>query len=63
MHGLERGQLWKLEHGYIYIAELGRRLIQYRMLKNPEQRAALTRMIGIAELMKFLRHSDAQLVS
>jgi hypothetical protein len=60
---LERGQLWKIERGYIYIAELGKRLIHYRMLKKPEQRAALTRLVGIDELMTFLRRSQAQLIS
>ena len=58
---LEVGQLWKLEHGYLYIAELGRRLVHYKMLKHPDQRAALTRMIGTDALLKYLKHSDAEL--
>ena len=59
---LEAGQLWKLEHGYLYIVELGKRLIHYRMLRHPGQRAALTRMIGIEALLNYLRQSEAELV-
>ena len=62
LHHLEAGQLWKLEHGYLYIVELGKRLIHYRMLKHPEQRAALTRMIGLEALLNYLRQSEAELV-
>ena len=59
---LERGQLWKIEAGYVYIVELGERLIHYRMLRDPNQRAALTRMIAIEALAVFLWHSEAELV-
>ena len=62
LHRLEAGQLWKLEHGYLYIVELGKRLIHYRMLRHPEQRAALTRMIGIEALLNYLRQSEADLL-
>ena len=63
LYRLEAGQLWKLEHGYLYIVELGKRLIHYRMLRDPEQRAALTRMIGIEALLNYLSQSEAELVS
>lgn len=59
---LEAGQLWKLEHGYLYIVELGKRLIHYKMLRQPDQRAALTRIIGIEALLNYLRQSEAELV-
>jgi hypothetical protein len=61
--GLEKGQLWKVEHGYVYIVELGKRLIQYKMLRQPGQRAVLTRMIGIDALAVFLKRSEAELVN
>ncbi len=60
---LEAGQLWKLEHGYIYIVELGKRLILYKMLRQPEQRAALTQMIRIEALMNFFVQNEAELVA
>ena len=63
LHRLEAGQLWKLDHGYVYIVELGKRLIHYRMLRQPDQRAAVTRMIGIESLLNYLRQSEAELVS
>ncbi len=61
--GLEQGQLWKIEHGYIYIAELGKRLIHYQMLRQLNQRAVPTSLIGIDALIVFLMHSDAELVT
>ena len=60
--GLQKGQLWKVEHSYIYIVDLGKRLIHYKLLKRPAQVAAITRMIGIEALTSFLRQHDAQLV-
>lgn len=62
MHRLEAGQLWKLEHGYLYIAELGKRLIHYKMLRQPNQ-IAVTRMIGIEALLNYLNQSDAELLT
>ena len=59
---LEAGQLWRLEHGYVYIVELGKRLIHYKMLRNPNQRAVVTQLIGIEALLRFLNQSEAVLV-
>jgi hypothetical protein len=58
---LEAGQLWKIEHGYVYIVELGKRLIRFKMLRHPNQRA-VTRLIGIEALLNYLRQSEAELV-
>ena len=55
--------MWKVEHGYIYIVELGKRLIHYKMLREPKQKAVLTRMIGFDALVKFLTQSEAELLS
>jgi hypothetical protein len=60
---LEAGQLWRIEHGYLYIVELGKRLIHYKMLKQPHQKAVVTRMIGIQALVTYLKHNEAELVS
>jgi len=60
---LEAGQLWKIEHGYLYIVELGKRLIHYKMLKQPNQKAAATRLIGIPALATYLKHNQAELVT
>ena len=61
--GLQAGQLWKIEHGYLYIVELGKRLIHYRMLRQPNQKADITRLIGMDALPTYLAMSEAQLVS
>jgi hypothetical protein len=61
--GLEKGQLWKLDNTYIQIVELGKRLIQYRILKQPNQKGVLTRMIGFDALISYLRTNRAILVA
>ncbi len=55
--------MWKIEHGYLYIVELGNRLIHYKMLRQPDQSEAVTRLIGLEALVNYLRHSEAELVS
>jgi hypothetical protein len=62
VENLEPGQLWRLENGYVFIVERGRRLVHYKMLREPTQRAAMTRLIGIEPLLKYLAHSDAELM-
>ncbi len=59
----EPGQLWKVEHGYVYITERGTRHIQYKMLTDPEQKAAITRIIGLDALAVFLKHSEGRLIT
>jgi len=60
---LEAGQLWKAEEGYVYIVEAGGRLIHYKMLRAPDQTAALTRLIGIEALLCYLAQSEAELMA
>jgi hypothetical protein len=62
-NALAPGQLWKLEHGYLHIVDLGKRLIYYRMLRTPSQRAAITQMIAVEALLRFLRQNEAELVA
>jgi hypothetical protein len=59
---LEPGQLWKLEHGYVYIVDVATRLIHYKTLSQPDQTAALTRLIGIEALLNYFQQTEAQLV-
>ena len=61
-HHLREGQLWQVEHGYVYIVELGKRLIHYKMLRQPNSLAALTQMIRVEALLNYLRQSEARLV-
>lgn len=62
-HKLEAGQVWRLDQGYLYIVEMGKRHVHYKMLIHPHQRAALTRMIRLEHLLKYLQQSDAELDS
>jgi hypothetical protein len=61
--GLTKGQLWKIEHGYVLIVEIGNRLVHYKMLRHPGQKAVMTRLIGIDALAVYLRHNEAELVN
>ena len=62
-HPLEQGQTWKLEHGYLHIVELGRRLVQYRILHKLNQHAATARIIGVVELLIYLKYNEAELMN
>ena len=60
--GLQPGQLWKIENGYVHIVDVGKRLVHYKTLRQPNQRAAVIRMIGIEALLKYLSQCEGQLV-
>lgn len=57
--GLVKGQLWKVDNAYLQIVDLGKRLIHYRMLRQPGQETALTRMIRPDAFAVFLHKSGA----
>jgi hypothetical protein len=60
---LQAGQLWKIEHGYVFIVEVGKRLVHYKTLRQPDQRAAVTRMIGLEALLRYLTQCEGQLAT
>jgi hypothetical protein len=60
---LEKGQLWKVDDAYLQIVELGKRLIHYKLMKKPDQKAVMTRMIGIEALAVYLRRNEAVLMT
>lgn len=60
---LAKGQLWQINDAYIQIVELGRRLIQYKMLRQQGQRAVRTQMTGIENLEAYLKANEARLVN
>ena len=58
---LANGQLWKTENAYIQIVELGKRLIDYRMMRQLGQsRRTQTSTIETMEI--YLRKNEARLV-
>jgi hypothetical protein len=61
-HPLENGQMWKLEHGYLHIIELSKRLVHYKILRQLHQHVATPRLIGVVELIVYLRHNEAELM-
>jgi hypothetical protein len=63
LHPLEEGQTWKLEHGYLHIVELGKRFVHYKILRQLHQHAVATKLIGVVELLIYLRHSEAKLMT
>jgi len=60
---LAKGQLWKTDNGYIQIWHIGKRLIEYRMMKRPGQRAVRTQATGIDTLRGYLQTHKAVLVN
>jgi hypothetical protein len=59
---LAKGQLWKTSQGFIEIVE-AKRLIHYRLLKQPGQKLVRTQMSSWGDLDKYLREHRAELVS
>lgn len=62
LEALEPGQLWKFEEGYILICEHGKRLVAYKKLRTPSQRAAATNLIRPEALANYLNSVRADLV-
>ena len=60
---LEKGQLWKTDNGYIQIFHVGKRLIDYKMMKEPGQRLRRTQATGIGTLQDYLKTQKAMLVN
>ena len=59
---LESGQLWKIEHGHLYVVELGNCVVHYKIFRHPDQRTAATSLMRLEALVNFLRQSEAELV-
>ena len=60
--GLEHGQLWKTEKGYIQIWHIGKRLIEYKMMREPGMKAVKTRTTTIDTLTEYLKVHKAVLI-
>ncbi len=58
---LAKGQLWKTGTGYIEIVDV-KRLIHYRLLRQPGQRLVRTQMSNPADLQEYLKSHDAEQV-
>lgn len=61
--GLAQGQLWKTDNTYLQIVELGKKLIHYKLLKDPRQPVVITRLIRTDALAVYLRATEATLMN
>ena len=59
---LEGKQLWKVDRGYVQIAEVGKRLVHYKFLRNPEQRVAAMKLAHREEVLSYLERNKAELI-
>ena len=62
LEALSPGQLWKTEDSYILITDHGRRLVGYKKLHKPNQRAVATKLIRPEALVTYLNEVGAELV-
>ncbi|MGO8678136.1 MAG: hypothetical protein ACLQVX_20020 [Limisphaerales bacterium] len=60
--GLAKGQVWKTDNTYLQIVELGKRLIHYKVLKDPGQPTVMTRLIRADALTVYLMATEATLL-
>jgi hypothetical protein len=60
---LTKGQLWKTDNGYIQIWNVGKRLVDYKMMKHPGKKAVRTHATGIDTLKMYLQTQRAVLVN
>jgi hypothetical protein len=60
---LAKGQLWKLKHAYIYVVDLGKRMIRFKLMTSPKARFERT-LTGEADtLWGYLKQRHAELVN
>jgi hypothetical protein len=60
---MTEGQLWKTDNGYIQIWHIGKRLIGYKMMKQPGQKTVRTQATGIGTLKTYLKDNPAVLAN
>ena len=58
---LTKGQLWKTDSGYIQIWDIGKRRIDYKMMKEPGKKAVRTQATSIHTLEEYLNTQKAVL--
>jgi hypothetical protein len=58
---LAEGQLWKTDTGYIQVWHIGKRLVDYKMMKEPGKKAVRTQATGIGTLQEYLKAHKAVL--
>jgi hypothetical protein len=59
---LAKGQVWKTSDAYLQIMDRGKRLIEYKMMKELGKKAVRTQMSAIAAVEEYLKANQAELV-
>jgi hypothetical protein len=59
---LTKGQFWKTDNGYIQIWHIGKPLIDYKVMKEQDQKAVRTHATSISTLQTYLKDNAAVLV-
>ena len=59
---LVKGQVWKVNDGYVQIVEIGKRLIHYKMFKGQQSRAVPVKMTSLNTVQDYLKSNRAALV-
>ena len=57
-----KGQVWKTERGFVAIDRVGKRLMDYRLLKKLGQKAVRSQMSTHAGLADFLQANAGHLI-
>jgi hypothetical protein len=60
---LVKGQIWKLENGFIQIGHYGKRLVEYKRLEKPQQKRVPSSLVRPDELVDYLKKNNAQLLN
>ena len=61
--GFAKGQVWKADGSYLQIIDQGKRHIQYKLMREPNQAAAITRLIKTEALAVYLNATEAVLLN
>ncbi len=60
---LAKGQLWKMQHAYVQIVELGKKIIHFKMMKRLNEAGVRTQVSAFETLYGYLQARRARLVS
>ncbi len=60
---LAEKQLWRIGDRYVQIAELGKMLVHYKMMKQPGRKGVWTQSTTKSKLVEYLKFHSAVLVN
>jgi hypothetical protein len=60
---LADGQLWQAKDCFVKIGRIGKTLIEYKLLRKPDQRGAQSNMGNLKDVTAFLKTHRAKLIN